>query len=143
MRMELATETAPRAPRLGEPSLHAPARRWTFRPPRLDAFELAILIVFALVSCWTVALDLYYAGSSGLHWTGTDGSFITDQMQYLGWIRSAAQHFLISDMFVLHPTAADYLQPAIVVSAALTLVGVPVWLALLLWKPVAVVAIVL
>lgn len=145
MRIDLATETAPSpAPALDEGAPHRRdhARALVQRPwrLRLDGFELAVLIAFALVSCWVLALDLHYAASSGLHWTGTDGLFITDQMQYLGWIRSAAQHFLISDMFVLHRTAADYLQPTIVLSAALTLVGIPAWLALLLWKPVAVLA---
>jgi hypothetical protein len=143
MRAEPATEiVTPPAP--GLDAVGAPAR--TGRPPfrprlaRLDRYELAVLIAFALVSCWVLALDLHYASASGLRWTGTDGLFITDQMQYLGWIRSASQHFLISDMFVLRHTPADYFQPAIVVSAALTLLGVPIWLALLLWKPAAVLA---
>ncbi|MFZ0090373.1 MAG: hypothetical protein WAL63_12750 [Solirubrobacteraceae bacterium] len=107
---------------------------------RLDRFELGLLAAFGVVSMWVVAVDVWHAASHGLVWTGTDGFFIVDQMQYLAWIQSAAHHFLISNLFVLRPTPADYFQPAIVISGALAVVGVAPWLALLLWKPVAVIA---
>jgi hypothetical protein len=74
----------------------------------------------------------------GRVWTGTDGVYIVDQMQYLAWIRSASHHLLVSNMFVLHGTPADYFQPAIVLSAVLVALGVAPQLALLLWKPIAV-----
>jgi hypothetical protein len=74
----------------------------------------------------------------GRVWTGTDGEFIPDQMQYLAWVRDAANHGLASDLFVLRSTPHDYLQPAVEGSAALTALGVAPWLSLLLWKPVAV-----
>jgi hypothetical protein len=143
--MQTATGTAaPAAPaarqlRLGASSHAAPRRglRWRWR---LDGFDLCLLIAFAALSCWVLGLDLYYSISRGLVWTGTDGVFISDQLQYLSWIRSASEHFLIADSYVLHHTAADYLQPAVVISAGLTLAGVAPWLALLLWKPVAVIA---
>jgi hypothetical protein len=60
-------------------------------------------------------------------------------MQYLSWIQSAAHQGLVSNLFVLHSTPADYFQPAIIISGGITALGVPSWLALLLWKPVAVV----
>jgi hypothetical protein len=41
-------------------------------------------------------------------------------------------------MFVLRSTPHDYFQPVIVISAGLHALGVAAWLALLLWKPVAV-----
>jgi hypothetical protein len=78
--------------------------------------------------------------SHGLVWTGTDGFFIVDQMQYLAWIQSASHHLLISNLFVLRPTPSDYFQPAIAISGAIAAIGVAPWLALLLWKPVAVAA---
>ncbi len=106
---------------------------------RLDPVELALLAVFSAVSLWIVAIDVANAAAHGLHWTGTDGFFIVDQMQYLAWIESASHHFLIANLFVLRPTPADYFQPAIVISAALVKLGVVPWLALLLWKPVAVI----
>ncbi len=98
-----------------------------------------MLAAFALFSVWIVALDLVNASDRGLVWTGTDGFFIVDQMQYLAWIQSAAHHLLSSNLFVLRPTPADYFQPAIELSAALTALGIAPWLSLLLWKPVAVV----
>jgi hypothetical protein len=106
----------------------------------LDRFEIALLAVFGALSTWVVGLDVFHAAHDGLTWTGTDGYYIVDQMQYLSWIQSAAHHGLISNLFVLRPTAADYFQPAILISGAVAAIGVPAWLALLLWKPVAVVS---
>jgi hypothetical protein len=109
------------------------------RPRGLDRFEIALLAVFGALSTWVVALDVFHAVHDGLTWTGTDGYFIVDQMQYLSWIQSAAHHHgLISNLFVLRSTPSDYLQPAILISGMVAAVGVPSWLALLLWKPVAV-----
>ena len=104
----------------------------------LDRFELTLLAVFGAISLWVVGVDVANAIANGLVWTGTDGFFIVDQMQYLSWIESAAHHGLVSNLFVLRHTPADYFQPAIMLSGAITLLGVPAWLALLLWKPVAV-----
>jgi hypothetical protein len=96
------------------------------------------LAVFACVSVWVLAQDVWQVVVHRLVWTGTDGLFLVDQMQYLAWIQDAAKHVLVSDLFVIRGTPHDYFQPAIVVSGAITDVGVPPWVALLLWKPVAV-----
>ena len=100
---------------------------------------MALLAVFGALSMWVVALDVWHAVANGLVWTGTDGFYIVDQMQYLAWIQSAAHSLLVSNLFVLRPTPADYFQPAILISGIITAVGVPAWLSLLLWKPVAVI----
>ncbi len=105
---------------------------------RLDWFEVALLGLFGALSMWVVAVDVWRAVVNGLVWTGTDGFYIVDQMQYLSWIQSAAHHGLVSNLFVLRGTPADYFQPAIIISAGITALGLPSWLALLLWKPVAV-----
>jgi hypothetical protein len=115
------------------------------RPPqkgrrRLDWFEYATLALFGAVSLWVLALDLYQVIAHGRAWTGTDGVYLVDQAQYLAWIQSAAHHLLSANLFVLHGTAADYWQPAVTISAGLSAVGIPGWLSLLLWKPVAVLA---
>jgi hypothetical protein len=106
----------------------------------LDWFELSLLGVFAAVSVFVLALDLWRVAFNGAVWTGTDGVYIVDQLQYLAWIRDASHHFLVSNLFVLRDSPADYFQPAVVISGGLTALGIPISLSLLLWKPVAVVA---
>jgi hypothetical protein len=109
------------------------------RRARLDRFELILLTLFAAMSMWVVALDVWQAVVHDRVWTGTDGFFIVDQLQYVAWIQSASQHLLVANLFVLRPTPSDYFQPAVVISGAIVRLGVAPWLALLLWKPVAVV----
>jgi hypothetical protein len=109
----------------------------------LDRFELGALALLGALSLWDIASNLVIAHAHGLVWTRTDGFFAVDQLQYLSWIRSSAHHWLIGDLFVLRPTPADYLQPAILLSGLLVRLGMASWLALMLWKPVAVAAIAL
>ncbi len=106
----------------------------------MDWFELGLLGIFAALSLWVLALDLWQVVVHGRTWTGTDGFFVVDQMQYLAWIQDASRHLLASNLFVLHATPTDYFQPAVAISGGLVWLGVAPWLALMLWKPVAVVA---
>ena len=99
------------------------------------------MLVLVALSMWVVALNLWLASSHGLVWTGIDGEFPVDQMQYLAWVQDASRHVQVSDLFVLRSTPHDYLQPMVVISGRLTAVGMAPWLALLLWKPVALAAI--
>jgi hypothetical protein len=117
------------------PPLRSPPRR-----RRIDRFDLVVLAVFSAISMWVIAVDLWQVVVNGRVWTGTDGVYIVDQMQYLAWIRDASNHVLASNLFVLRPTPHDYFQPAVLLSGAITALGVAPWLTLLLWKPVAVVA---
>lgn len=105
----------------------------------LDRFEIALLAVFAALSLWVVGSDVVITLTRDRQWTHTDGFYSGDQLQYLSWIQSSARHGLISNLFVLRHTPADYLQPAIMLSALLVRLGVPAWLSLMLWKPVAVI----
>ncbi len=89
-----------------------------------DPVELLLLGAFAAMSVWVVALDVWEMIAHNLVWTGTDGFFIVDQMQYLAWIESASHHLLITNLFVLRPTPSDYFQPAIVISGAIAALGV-------------------
>jgi hypothetical protein len=129
---------------MGDPATLArprvtPAARPAGSRAGIDRFELGLLVVFGALSMWAVGSDLVIELSRGWHWTDTDGWFSGDQLQYLSWIQSSAHHGLISDLFVLRATRADYFQPAIMLSALLVRLGVAPWLALMLWKPVAVV----
>jgi hypothetical protein len=107
---------------------------------RIDRFELGILAAFAAVSVWVLAIDLWQVVIHGRVWTGTDGVYIVDQMQYLAWIRSASHHLLASNLFVLRSTPADYFQPAVLISGGLAALGVSLPVSLLVWKPIAVLA---
>ncbi len=131
MRIESALPTAS-----GGPALLVPEQRSERR--RFDSVELVLLGLFAAMSMWVVAIDVWSAIAQNVVWTGTDGFYIVDQMQYLAWIVSASHHVLAANMFVLRPTPSDYFQPAVVISGVITALGVAPWLSLLLWKPVAV-----
>src|SRR5437764_11888380 len=136
MRAEIhGSGVAPAQSRTDERCRSAPQPRL---PRRLDRFDLFVLLAFAAMSMWVVVLDVHRASAHGLVWTGTDGFYIVDQMQYLAWISDASHHLLVSNLFVLRGTPADYFQPAVVISGALAALGLAPWLALLLWKPVAV-----
>jgi hypothetical protein len=133
------------------PQPEAPTRgsaRWTARGDgdrggerrMLGWFEWLTLVAFAAVSCWLIVVNLHYA-VHGLQWTGIDGEFPVDQMQFLAWIQDASHHVLTSDLFVLRPTGHVYLQPMFALSGGLVALGVPSWVALLAWKPVAIIAV--
>ncbi|HTX46896.1 MAG TPA: hypothetical protein VMD48_11470 [Solirubrobacteraceae bacterium] len=121
----------------------APVRKsWSIPRPRrrFDRLELLLFAAFAVVSVWVIALDLWQVIVHGRTWTGTDGVYITDQMQYLSWVVSASHSGLVANLFVTRPSSAVYLQPAILISGLLTAFGLPPTVALLIWKPVAVCA---
>ena len=99
-----------------------------------------MLLAFSAVSLFVLGADLWQVIVNGRVWTGTDGVYIVDQMQYLAWITDASKHILASNLFVLRDTPGDYFNPAVVVSGGLTALGMAPWLSLLLWKPVAVIA---
>jgi hypothetical protein len=128
------------APRLSGARTAQRSRRRSLAVARLDRAELLLLAAFGVVSVWVLALDLYQVIAHGRVWTGTDGMYVVDQLQYLSWIESAAHHGLVANLFVLHGTPADYFQPAISISGLLTAAGLAPTLVLLLWKPVAVLA---
>src|SRR5581483_9586343 len=113
----------------------------TPRGAGLDGFELTVLAILAALSLWILALDVWQVVIHHRTWTGTDGEFLADQMQYLAWIRDSSHHFLVSDLFVLRGTPHDYLQPIVVISGGLTALGVAPWISLLVWKPVSVLAV--
>ncbi len=133
MRAEVAIDGAP-----ADPTPVAPATSKLPRRP-MDRIELGLLVAFSALSMWVLAIDAWQVVFHGRVWTGTDGVYIVDQMQYLAWIRDASHHVLAANLFVLRPTPADYFQPAVAISGALAALGLSPTLALLLWKPVAVV----
>jgi hypothetical protein len=133
-----AASGQPTAPSNSSGLAEASAPRHGLRRGRVDHFDLAVLAVLAGVSVWLLGLDVWQVVAHGRTWTGTDGVLPEDQMQYLAWIQGTVRYGATPNLFVLRHTPADFLQPIIAISAGLTALGVAPWLALLLWKPVAV-----
>ena len=117
-------------------------RRSVFALSSIDAFDLAVVAVFVLVGLWT-ALPLWVRSGPDHLWTGTNGRYIGDQMQYLGWIRSSYRDILIGNPFTTSGGTRDFINPALFVSEILVRVGVSTWLSYLLWTPAAAVALAL
>jgi len=107
---------------------------------RVDRIELALLVAFCALGSWVAVVDAVHAACGHLLWTGTAGVYLQDEMQYLAWIRDASRHVLVSDMFMVHGTAHDYLQPLVAISGGLVVLGMAPSLALELWQPLAVIA---
>jgi hypothetical protein len=138
----MAVAPPPRAPGALSGSWRRPAALASVRRGGgLDGFELALLVAFGAFSLWMIGVDVVTAAAHHRAWSGTDGLYLPDQLQYTAWIRDASKHVLVSDLFVLNGTPHDYLQPAIAISGGLTALGVAPWVSLLLWKPVAVLAV--
>jgi hypothetical protein len=98
-----------------------------------------LLALFAVVSVWVLGVNLWQVVVHGRAWTGVDGTFPFDQLQYQAWVRDASNHLFASDLFVIRGTAHDYLEPVLVLAGALTALGIAPWLALLLLTPIVVV----
>jgi hypothetical protein len=110
------------------------------RGDRIDWFDVVAFVALVALSLWTAALLVRRSHLLGLTWTGTDGPYVVDQMQYLGWIRDSAHHVLIGNPYQLGASTHDFLHPGLAISGMLNRLGMGAWLAYLVWKPVAVVA---
>lgn len=96
---------------------------------------LAALAVWALAP---IALMIAHAAATGDRLTGADGVVAGDQLQYLAWARDAGSHLLAGNLFDLVPSPRVYLQPLFTITGALWRLGLPLAAAYWLWKPVAV-----
>jgi hypothetical protein len=105
---------------------------------RLDGFDALVLGALALMSMWILGLALWQVIVHGRIWTGTENVFPADGMQSLMWIQGIREHGASPDLYVLAPTSADFFQPLVAISAGLAALGLAPYLALLLWKPIAV-----
>src|SRR3954452_14013238 len=118
------------AARRGPRGLDSIARRL-----RLDRFELGVFAVLAVTSVGLLLPLL----TRGRPLSGSDGFFPADQLQYFAWIREAAHHGLIGNLFDLAPQHRVFFHPGYFLSGALAAAtGISYPLAFLLWKPVAV-----
>jgi hypothetical protein len=105
---------------------------------RIDLFDVAVLFAFGVLSVWVLATLVGQSGPNRI-WTGTDGPFFGDQMQFVGWIADASHHVLVSNPFDSLGTRGVFLQPGVALSGALVRLGLRPSVAYLWWKPLAVV----
>lgn len=100
---------------------------------RLSRWEWALP---ALLAAWTfVPLALLLGDGRPL--TGADGIIAADQLQYLAWVRDAANHGPAGNLFDVPAGPRDFVHPMFTPSGGLVALGLSVQLAYLLWKPVA------
>ncbi len=111
------------------------------RCPPLDRFDIVLLGVLVALSLWTLGLDVWQVIVHGRVWTGTEAVYQEDGMQSMMWIEGILKHGASPDLYVLGRTPADFFQPLLAISAGVAALGVAPYVALLLWKPVAIVAI--
>jgi hypothetical protein len=111
------------------------------RGPHLDRFDTCLFGVLVVLSLWTLGLDVWQVVLHGRIWTGTEAVYQEDGMQSLMWIEGILKHGASPDLYVLGRTPADFFQPLLAISAGVAALGVAPYVALLLWKPVAIVAI--
>jgi hypothetical protein len=116
----------------------------TLPTPRVTRGELALLAALVGWGLFGVVLLLIHAadthtrltGADGL--IGADGELGGDQLQYLAWIRDASAHGLAADLFRLTDIRRVYLQPLFTISGGLYRLGVPLPIAYMVFKPVAI-----
>lgn len=101
-----------------------------------------MLLVFAGVCCFPLALMLHHAAGAGEAYSGVGGGLdLGDQYRYLAWIRDAAGNGLIGGVAGPGATAHAYFSPLFLISGLLLLAGVAIQVANQLWLPVAIVAV--
>ena len=101
-------------------------------------------LLMALLALWTFApvVWLLTRTHSGDLYTGADGPFAGDALQYLSWIRESGNHVLVANRFDTAPAGHVFLHPMFLLSGLLWKAGLPFQVAYLLWKPVAIVGVV-
>jgi hypothetical protein len=102
----------------------------------IDYILLVALAAWSLVSLLVVASGRPHQGV----FTGADGIVAIDQLQYLSWVREAADSVLVSNRLDLAHGDPVFLHPVFAISGLLYKAGLSVQLSLLVWKPVAVAA---
>lgn len=110
-------------------------------PGRWAGVELLLLVA---VAGWSVLVLVHLAYRlHGGALTGADGPFPADQLQYLAWARESGEHILAGDLFEIPPGTRVFIQPMWLLSGLAWRAGAPMVVVALMWKPVAVIALVL
>jgi hypothetical protein len=108
---------------------------------RARAAAIAVLILFVALSLTVVGVLVWNVYVNGAIWTGSVG-YVFDSMQYLAWIREGADHFLAGNLFSFEPPVRNYLNPGLIISSGLSLLGLSIPLAYAFWIPVGIAALI-
>ena len=118
---------------------HAPVPAHGFR---LDRFEAGVLVaLLALAMAPLVGLLVRVWTKGGLV-TGADGFLVADPLQYLTWLREAGNHVAVANLYDLESGPYSFVHPGVVISGLLHRLGLGEVAAYMVWKPVAVLALV-
>jgi hypothetical protein len=107
--------------------------------PQLSIWEWLILVLFALSSFGVFALNAVDAAANHRVFSGADGLFPYDQLQYLAWATDAGHHVLISNLFAFHLGSHIFLDPLWLLTGVLHVqVGLSYEVLIGVWKLIAV-----
>jgi hypothetical protein len=97
-----------------------------------------IAIAIALVAFAFLPEALIARGAStGEVFTGADGPYAADQLQYLAWIHDASSNLLTDNDFSLDASSHVYLNPMIAISGLVDRATGALEASFLIWKPIA------
>lgn len=105
----------------------------------LDAFEWAMLAAFAALGLAALGGLLVRVWIKGGVVTGADGFLVADPLQYLNWLRQAGDHVAIENLYDLRDGPRTFVHPGLLISGVAHRLGLGVFAAYLIWKPVAIV----
>ncbi len=114
------------------------ARARAIGAPRPGWVEWGSLIALAGLPAGALAWLALKGAHDGRSFTGADAGVVVDFMQYVSWIRQAADHALAGNLFGLAPPRHVFLHPGLFLSGLLTRAGLDPVVSYLLWTPVAV-----
>jgi hypothetical protein len=109
---------------------------------RLDRFEAGVLVALFALGVAPLAGLLVRVWSKGGLVTGADGFLVADPMQYLTWLREAGDHVAVANLYDLADGPYSFVHPGVVISGLLHRAGLGEVAAYMVWKPVAVLALV-
>jgi hypothetical protein len=129
-------------------SAEAPAPSLSAQPPsrtapgaaRLDRFEAGVLVALLALALAPLAGLLVRVWTQGGVVTGSDGFLVADPLQYLTWLREAAAHVAVANLYDLQDGPRSFVHPGVLISGLLHELGLGVVASYLVWKPAAVIA---
>lgn len=107
--------------------------------PRWARYEWLALVA---VAAWSV-MPLWLLSASGQGvFNGSEGLPVGDHLQYLAWIRDSGENVLFSNRFDVREDPYLFFHPMFALSGLAWSLGASLQVALLAWKPIAVVGLV-